>query len=48
MSEDDSNDGSAEDVSSKPEPILGAQVTTNSKNSDDEGDWEALSESDED
>ena len=50
MSEDDSNDGSAEDESSEPEPILGAQVTTNSKNTDEDGDgdWETLSESDED
>jgi len=48
MSEDDSNDGSAEDESSEPEPILGAQVTANSKNTDEDGDWETLSESDED
>jgi hypothetical protein len=47
MSEDDSNDGSDEDGRSEPEPILRAQVTTNSKNTDEDGDWETLSESDE-
>lgn len=48
MSEDDSDGGSAEDGSSEPEPILGSETTTNSKNTDEDGDWEALSESDED
>lgn len=48
MSEDDSNDGRDEGGDSEPEPILGAQVTTNSKNTDEDGDRDTLSESDED
>lgn len=48
MTEDNSDTGNADDESSEPEPILGAQVTTNSKNTNKDGDWETLSESDED
>ena len=48
MPEDDSDGGSTEDGNSEPESILGAQVKTNSKKTEEVGDWETRSESDED